>query len=542
MRRLTFLAVLALFGTAISPLTGAAAEPVTVTESLRQRLQGARDSWLGIIVQFDSEASRLAADLPGLGAHVVYQVQSIPAAFAWATPAMIEDLRRLEGVTLIEHNDPIEYDMDTAVVAGNAMPLWGVPAPNLTANGKKIDGAGVTVAVVDTGVNAFHPDLKRGAKVVKNLMAVGVPTDPNRDTDPFTGGPGGVLKWEEVDDGDGGGHGSHVAGIVAGSGQVGSLKYRGSAPGASLVGLGSQFGSFWYAVAAWDWVFQNHNKVSPPIRIVTNSWGYDTGVPCDPAISLTKIEKRLVLEAHVAMFFSAGNTGGKGDKDNTRTQFKCPWEGIIGVANYDDKNTGTRDHIVATGSSRGDKKDPKTWPDIAAPGSNITATNGDRASAGGESYYGGCHLYLAANQAPPRCYTVKSGTSMATPFAAGVGALVLQARPDLKPADLEYILERTAYKVGGAETYHVDDKDYRHNGSHHYRGHGLVDAEAAVRFALSYDASEHLVVYGENEVPLARAPPLGGLHNSAGTPGLGPIALLAVLVGISFMLVRRSRT
>jgi serine protease AprX len=470
---------------------------------------------LRTIVQFDSFANMDAALVEALGGRVLYEVQSIPALFVYAPAAAIAAIAKLDHVILIEYDEPIQYDMDTAILAGNVAPLWAVATPNITMpDGTVIDGRGVGVAVVDTGVNALNGDLKYKDKVVRNMQAVGIPADPDRGNDPFTGV--GPINWNDQDDTDGGGHGSHVAGIVAGSGAASSGKFKGSAPGASIYGFGSLVSSFWYAVAAWDWIAVNGAQQSPPIKIVTNSWGYSTGTPCDLSISLTKVEKILVLEKGVTMFFSAGNAGGSADGkvDTTRTQFKCPWEGIIGVANMDDQDSGNREGPMASSTSKGKMDDPVTWPDISAPGSKIMAAQGAP-----QNFAANCLPYQLTGGSLTGCYTEKSGTSMSTPFTAGVGALLLQARPDLKPADVEFILEQTAYKFGltGEKPieYHVDaNMDYRHDGSHFIRGHGLVDAEAAVRFALNYTASAYPVVYKEGETPA----PWRAAGNSSGAP------------------------
>src|ERR671918_382362 len=93
---------------------------------------------LAIIVQYDSFAARDAIQANGLP--IAYTLYSIPAHFVWATPEQVLDLAGLRGVQYVEHNDPIEYDMDTAIVAANVAPLWASTTPSITINGTKIDG------------------------------------------------------------------------------------------------------------------------------------------------------------------------------------------------------------------------------------------------------------------------------------------------------------------------------------------------------------------------------------------------------------------
>lgn len=499
---------------------------------------------LRTIVQFDDFSHVDPALIEALGGRVLYRVQATPALFVYAPKDVLQAISTLDHVTLIEYDEPLEFDLATAVLASRAFDLWGVEKPNVTtSDGKKVDGSGIGVAIVDTGVNSLHNDIAIGQRVARNLQAVGIPVEPNGNQDPFVN-VGPVLFVDTVDS-DGGGHGSHVASIVGGSGAVSGGKYRGAAPGAALYGFGSLDPiGFWYAVAAWDWIYQHGADQSPPIRIITNSWGYATGKPCDLQITLTKVERKLVLEKNIAMFFSAGNRGrdANGSQDTTRTQFKCPWEGIIGVSSMDDEDAGNRDGPPSAFTSKGKLTDSTTWPDLSAPGSNITAVNGKL-----DRFAQECLVGQATGGSPAGCYRSMSGTSMATPFAAGVGALVLQARPDLKPADLEFILEYTAYRYGpnqGKAAYQDDaaNHDYRHDGSHYVRGHGLVDAEAAVRFALNYTASEYPVVYGENEVPKPwinpnlQPPPCDACQTviDEATPGVSlGFVLLATLVGVA---------
>ena len=142
------------------------------------------------------------------------------------------------------------------------------------------------------------------------------------------------------------------------------------------------------------------------------------------------------------------------------------------MASYYDQDTGTRDGVVSDYSSRGLSSDASTWPDISAPGENITSS---------------CRLYLAicATGLDPRngpgaldlgTFNTISGTSMAAPHIAGIVAQLFQAKPSATPADIERALKVSAHKFTDGAGLPV-----RSLGTTSYdKGYGLVDVVAAV--------------------------------------------------------------
>jgi len=148
-----------------------------------------------------------------------------------------------------------------------------------------------------------------------------------------------------------------------------------------------------------------------------------------------------------------------------------PTGGVISVASYFDQETGTRDGTVSEFSSRGRAGDQSTYPDISAPGENITSS---------------CRLYLAicSSGLDPRngsgatdvgTFNTISGTSMAAPHIAGIVAQLFQANPSATAAQVENALKSTAYKYAAGAAYE--------NGAlgttSFDKGHGLVDVMAA---------------------------------------------------------------
>jgi serine protease AprX len=355
----------------------------------------------------------------------------------------LRSLATIPGVERLEHDAPIELFTETSHTATRGDQLL---SGAVTVGGEIIDGSGIGVAVVDTGVDGLHPDLVdrmgENVKVVPSLGLLG----------------GTAIPFPETDTLSLGGHGTHVAGIVAGDGTASDGRFHGAATGATIHGVsGGTLISLHSALEALYWVLENHDTVTPAIRVVNNSWGSSAG-DYNENNSTARAVSELIAEG-IVVVFAAGNDGGDGSTQRTSVQCVDPTPGMICVASYDDQGTGTREGTTSSFSSRGDAQRPETWPDLAAPGSNIVAA---------------CRVYL------PVCatgalgaddfvnYASLSGTSMAAPHIAGIAAQVLQVDPSLTPAEVEQILVATAESYG--------DPGYA-------EGAGLVDAVAAVQAA-----------------------------------------------------------
>ena len=174
------------------------------------------------------------------------------------------------------------------------------------------------------------------------------------------------------------------------------------------------------------------------------------------------------------MVWAAGNDGGDGNESVTNPYSTDPTPGVLSVANYDDGDQGSRDNALNASSSRGLAGNPATYPDLSAPGTNITAA---------------CRVYL------PVCatgfdttdpdYNTITGTSMAAPHIAGYVAVLQQAAvaqsgQALSPGAIEDLLVDTAYQFG-SRTYEPDPRNADSTtGTSFDAGHGLVDMLAAV--------------------------------------------------------------
>jgi serine protease AprX len=423
----------------------------------------------------DMAAARAAVDAAGM--RLVTEFERIGVAVATGTAAQIETARSRPGVTYLEGNTPIAFTDETS----NTATRGAEAVDTLTgANGRPLDGGGVSVAVIDSGVDPTHPYLQDdgGSAVVANLKSVCL-DESTQSTDCVLPVPG-FLDTDTIS---GGGHGTHVNGIVAGRPTTLSdgTQLQGAAPGASLVSIST--GAVLLIVgadSALNWVLENHDhpcgadvpaSTCPPIKVTNNSYGPTGGGEFDPNSATVKLQRALAADGVVTVW-AAGNDGGDGSASVTNPPGQDPTGGILSVASYYDEATGTRDGVVSDYSSRGDSTDPATWPDLSAPGEDINSS---------------CRLYLpicSTGLAPKNgpgltdigTFNTISGTSMAAPHIAGIVAQLFQADPTATPAEIEDALKSTTHRF-------TDGAAYRTVGGYTTsfdKGTGLVDVVAAV--------------------------------------------------------------
>nr|WP_219943104.1 S8 family serine peptidase [Iamia sp. SCSIO 61187] len=431
----------------------------------------------------DVATARGAARASGMT--VLTSFDRIGVVVAAGTPDQVQAVRSRPGVTYVEGDQPIAFSLATSGEAtrGDDALAAGVPG----APGTPLDGRGVSVAVIDSGVDGTHPffrDPDGDSAVVRNLK--GLCAFGTLVPIPASACFADLTAVNDTDTLSVGGHGTHVAGIVAGRSVTttgaGAHQLDGAARGASIVSLSVGAGlSILGADAALNWVLENHEApcgagvsaaACPPIKVTNNSYGPAGGGDFDPESATVKLQRALAAEGVVTVW-AAGNDGGDGSTSLTNPPGQDPTPGIISVASYDDGGTGTRDGVVSDFSSRGDAADQSTWPDLSAPGTDIESAC--------RPYLVICSTGLAPVNGPGlldlATFNTISGTSMAAPHIAGIVAQLFQADPTATPAEVEAALNGSAHKLTDGAAYTGSDAA----GSTSYdKGHGLVDVVAAV--------------------------------------------------------------
>jgi len=420
-RRLTSLAaVLMLAGLPALSLavgTAGAQNRHVVNDYLEQVLEGwPADEDIEVLVRFASQPTVYdRGHLIDAGLEPRHSFHVVPAVWAVGRPDAVWQASLDPRVQWIEWNRPLEYMMENSSFATHAPEVWNAVVEDNSLQYPEIDGRGVTVVVVDSGVDAGHPDLDYGRKTIMNLKS-----DSN-------------LYWYEIENSDtSSGHGTHVAGTVAGNGDVSAGARRGVAPGANLIALSTgEAVAIINALGALEWVYDNSRPGNNPynIRIATNSWG-TSGAPYDPNDSIAIITEKLTYDNNVVVTFAAGNAGTNDHDGSTLTTNPyANTPAAVSVAAYTRDGTG-----VTTFSSRGLAADNGTWPDIGAPGLAINSTRARLTLITLEV----CAMGLPAGRAY-QCdpyYMAISGTSMATPHVAGEVALLFQAAPSLRVSEI----------------------------------------------------------------------------------------------------------
>jgi subtilisin family serine protease len=424
----------------------------------------------------DIAAARAAVAAAGM--RPVTEFEQIGVAVASGTAGQIQAARTSPGVTYLEGNAPISFLDETSNLATRGAEA----ASTLTgANGQPLDGSGVSVAVIDSGVDPTHPYLQNaggGTAVVASLKSVCL-DESNTSSDCVLPVPNSI----DTDTISGGGHGTHVNGIVAGRPTTLSdgTRLQGAAPGASLVDIST--GAVLLIVgadSALNWVLENHDhpcgasvpaSACPPIKVTNNSYGPTGGGSFDPNSATVKLQRALAADGVVTVW-AAGNDGGDGSASMTNPPGQDPTGGVLSVASYYDQATGTRDGKVSDYSSRGLASDPSTWPDLSAPGEDIDSSC--------RPYLPICSTGLAPKNGPGPLdvgtFNTISGTSMAAPHIAGIVAQLFQADPTATPAQIEAALKGTAYRYADGAAY-TSAGGYTTSFD---KGTGLVDVLAAV--------------------------------------------------------------
>ena len=340
----------------------------------------------------------------------------------------------LTGQTLAEGSSPLPAQ-------GNQWNIAKIRA-DLVWTALRVDGSGIVLANVDSGVDFLHPALQTRYRGYD-------PHGLHRHSCNWFDATGEGASYPV----DGNGHGTHTMGTMLGGDGIGV------APGATWIAVrafnnqGQGLESWLHAALQW---IVDPGPGCTPARVVNNSWTTSWG-----GIDVFRSDVQVLRAAGIFAAFAAGNDGPYSSSIDAPASY--PEAFSVGALASDD--------LVANFSSRG----PSTWygknlikPEISAPGVAVRSS------------------------LPGGAYGERSGTSMATPHVAGVAALMLQADPTLSVDQIETTIKETAVPLSGP----VPNNDY---------GWGRVDAYAAVAAVAGASTLTGVVTRSDDGVPIAGA-------------------------------------
>jgi serine protease AprX len=365
-------------------------------------------------------------------------------SYRWTTsPAKVQQLISQDtNIKYVSVDRPLKGAMNFAVPAVNAD----------VAHNLGYDGTGIGVAVIDSGVNpVFDLTLAGASKTSRIVYSQNFDPSANTTSDLY-------------------GHGTHVAGIIAGNGGSSScgncdVTFRGIAPNVDIINLrvldsnGSATDST--AIAAIQQAIMLKSQYN--IRVINLSLGRGIfeSYTLDPLCQAVE----QAWQAGIVVVVAAGNYG----RDNSNNNYgygritapgNDPY--VITVGAMKTMGTATRvDDLIATYSSKGPTMlDQIIKPDIVAPGnlvvSDLASTNATLYVNYPQNLLPLTYYTTSNNQNTSSNYYVLSGTSMAAPMVSGAAALLLQQNPLLTPDQVKARLMKTAYKTFPSSSSYTD--------------------------------------------------------------------------------------
>ncbi len=431
-----------------------------IDPALADRLFGREDTKIPVIVMLNGAASPNLDDFA-----VKYKYSLIHGLAGDASPQAIKRIAESNSVKGIYFDDSAKISAPGNVSAPGNISLQGqYTSPSQIINADKlwakgIDGRGITVAVLDSGIDKNHPDLIGKVVAEKNFLTDEVTADD-------------LL-----------GHGTMVAGIIAGSGNASNGKYKGIAPGASLLNVkvidSKGDGKVSDIIAGIEWAIYNGADVlslslgginlgetNPPITMAADNAVNNGVVVCVAAGNRNSTETGGQSTGTTSSQLGKGTTPidlsqlDGGNKEDVYF-FLVPIVLALPPGLIDSPGDGVK--VITLGatdakgrmasfSGSGPTRDDRIKPDVVAPGVDIIFT-----VPAGLDKLNYVDVY----------YARESGTSLSTPVAAGLSALLLQANSNLTPAGIKAAMTRGALKLNNTlgEPY-----------EEYYQGAGLLDA------------------------------------------------------------------
>ncbi|HRU76275.1 MAG TPA: S8 family serine peptidase, partial [Methanothrix sp.] len=436
-----------------------------IDADLREMLDAGREERIPVIVIFKDGQPQD----PG-GLEIKYSYRLIPGLAGEASSRTIQEMAKSDSVSAIYFDAFAKTSApgdDRASAQGNASvngdslsdgyisPARIINAERLWEKG--IDGKGINVAVIDSGIDKNHPDLIGKVIAEKNFLANEVTADD-------------LL-----------GHGTMIAGIIAGSGASSKGEYKGIAPGASLINVKvidqNGDGRVSDIIAGIEWAIYNGADVlslslgginlgetNPPITMAADNAADQGVVVCVAAGNRNSTKNRDQPSGASASQLRGSSpvelSGAGGSGKDVYFLFvpivlalppgliDSPGDGV----NVITLGSTDAEGRMAKFSGSGPTRDDRIKPDVVAPGMDIISTV--PAGLKGPDYV-------------DTYYARESGTSLSTPIAAGLAALLLQEMGDLTPAGVKGAMTRGARKLNNS--HGVSYEPY-------YQGTGLLDA------------------------------------------------------------------
>lgn len=343
-----------------------------------------------VIIQFKENNRNLIRDVSSLSSQVKVELPLISGLAANMSTDLIYRLSNNAEV------DFISFDSSVYTLLDVSLPTIDAYLPH----SKGYEGKGIGIAVIDTGV-APHDDL-----VNPNNRIIAFKDLVNRKTAVY----------------DDNGHGTHVAGIIAGNGFSSKGKYLGIAPKANIIAIKALDenggGSSSSIIEAISYIIETKDRYN--IKIINLSVGTPATNDCAHDPLCKAVEK--AIQAGLIVVVAAGNSGpDKGTILSPGTS-----KNAITVGAVDHRNTiNPEDDTLATFSSRGPTEEGLIKPDIFAPGVNINSLSNTKLNS----------------------YTSLSGTSMATPLVSGSVALLLNKYGNLEPKQVKEMLINSSIEL-----------------------------------------------------------------------------------------------
>ena len=430
-------ALLSAFGAgtpAVAPAGATAASTPSVNPALAQLAQESPAKRVEVIVQLEPRLSfdAAAARIRELGGTPGRTVELIHATSAEMTAAAAVRLSATPGVEHVSENGAVATRARPAKLATAyndsiaAVEAW---------QGTNLKGRGVGVAVVDTGVAGDLTDFRVSRTNKLSRVRVAATVNPSA-TD-------GYDRY---------GHGTHIAGLIAGNSKARQLddplrgRYMGVAPGARLISVkaSDDAGNASVLDVIYGIQFAVDHRRRHNIRVINLSLSSTVADsylndPLNAAVESAWLQGMVVVAA-------SGNDGGEEDA-TSYAPGNDPY--VISVGGVDDMGTpDAADDKVAKWSSRGETRDGFVKPEVLAPGAHMVSL-----SAPGADFERLCPECLTDGE-----YFQAGGTSMAAAVASGAVALLLEAHPEYTPDQVKAALVRTSRDVPGiGEEIHVAD-------------------------------------------------------------------------------------